>query len=917
MQLPTAIIKLPTRRFRSLIIGTAIIIAAIVAANAIIIAQLHQTTLRETQNDLLRQSLVLAEVVERTYQSVDLALASVAEKTVLAVEPDGNIQQLTNEAYHVLLKETLSGLPQIDTLGFVDAEGFRLNHSRDWPSPKIDLSYREYFQAIKRDPKITSFVTQPMQGSASGAWVVVLARPVVTNNGELLGVVFASTFMKYFEELFRSTALGEGYAATLMRQDGKLLARYPVAGQIGTVVPATILKTVLQSRSGVSRSISPIDGQARIAAAHRVENYPLVVVATRNEAAAFASWRATAITMGLAACIMISIIIIAACLIGRSWKQQERLNKASAALVESDKIRTVAEAELVRRRAEYELDETKRFLHSIIANIPIAVVVKDARTRKIVLVNRAFETMLDLPESALVGTTVFDVYGNKSAEFVDEGDNETLRSSKGVNYSEYEVQTPTGGTRIHATNRIVIRDAQGNAKYLVAVIDDVTERRKAEQRISFMAHHDALTGLANRVAVMQKIEEAAARHRRSGDPFSVLLMDLDRFKNVNDTLGHSAGDALLREIAARLKTLLRETDVLARLGGDEFAIILVSETEQCGAASTLAKRIIEVIAKPVHLDRNEVNIGTSIGIALAPEHGTDPDSLLKMADMALYAAKSGGRNGYRFFDPDIGAAANARQELENELRHAIQQDELELYYQPIIDAKSQKISAAEALVRWRHPTKGTIFPDKFIPLAEETGLIAQICEWVLRTACSDAVCWPVDVKVAVNLSPVQFQNANVSDIVTSALAETGLPPQRLELEITETALLESKAECLPALTQFKNLGIAIALDDFGTGYSSLSHLTMFPFDKIKIDKSFTQNLTKRAECAAIISATLTLANSLNIATTAEGVETVEQCRLLRMAGVTSLQGYLFKRPCRVSEIDFDGTYGGAEIADAA
>ena len=288
-----------------------------------------------------------------------------------------------------------------------------------------------------------------------------------------------------------------------------------------------------------------------------------------------------------------------------------------------------------------------------------------------------------------------------------------------------------------------------------------------------------------------------------------------------------------------------------------------------------------------------------------------------MADMALYGAKSAGRNGYRFFDPEMGNAANARLALENELRRAIQQDELELHYQPIIDTKTRRICAAEALVRWRHPTKGMISPDKFIPLAEETGVIAQIGEWVLRTACSDAVIWPVNVRVAVNLSPAQFRKAKISDIVLNALAQSGLPPERLELEITETALIESAAECLPALRQFKNLGITIALDDFGTGYSSLSQIAMFPFDRIKIDKSFTQNLTKRTECAAIISATLTLAQLLDIATTAEGVETTDQCRLLRLAGVTSMQGYLFKHPCPISEIDFDGTYDGSAIADAA
>ena len=570
-----------------------------------------------------------------------------------------------------------------------------------------------------------------------------------------------------------------------------------------------------------------------------------------------------------------------------------------------------------QRRAELELDETKQFLDSIIENIPLAVAVKDANTRQFVLVNRAFESMLGLSEREVLGRTVYDFYTPSDADFLDRLDLETIRDQASVNYTEYEIKTRTDGTRARATKRLVLRDPQGNPKYLVAVIEDITERKKSEQRIAFMALHDALTGLANRAAVTQKIEEAAQRQRRYGEPFNVLLLDLDRFKHVNDTLGHSAGDALLREAAVRLKASLRETDILARLGGDEFAIIQVGDQDPRQAAGVLAERIIEIIGKPFSIDGNEVNIGTSIGIALAPEHGINPDSLLKMADMALYSAKSGGRNGYRFFDPDMGATVTARHALENELRRAIAQNELMLAYQPIVDSKTGSICAAEALVRWRHPDKGIITPEKFIPLAEDTGMIAQIGAWVLRTACADAAKWPAHVKLAVNLSPVQFRKVNLSDLVMDALAESGLPPHRLELEITETALIESGAECLPALHRFKSAGIAIALDDFGTGYSSLSQLTMFPFDKIKIDKSFTQNLTKRSECAAIISAALTLAQSLDMATTAEGVETVDQYRLLKLAGVSSLQGYFFKRPGPASELDFDLTFSVANIAEVA
>jgi diguanylate cyclase (GGDEF)-like protein/PAS domain S-box-containing protein len=570
-----------------------------------------------------------------------------------------------------------------------------------------------------------------------------------------------------------------------------------------------------------------------------------------------------------------------------------------------------------QRRSEQALDETKAFLDSIIANIPISVVVKDAKTCEIMLTNRVFEDMIGLPRNALIGKTAFDIYRTEDAKRMDALDRQCVENGVGININEFEAVTPSLGPRIFSTKRIVVPDKRNVTKYLIVVIDDITERKTSEQRMFFMAHHDALTGLANRVTVAQRIEEAAARQRRHGDSFSVLQLDLDRFKQVNDSLGHAAGDALLWEVGARLKAILRETDVLARLGGDEFAIIQEGAGNQREAASTLAERIFEALRQPFNLEGHEITIGTSIGVALAPEHASDAESLLKMADMALYCAKSAGRNGYRFFSSEMSDAANTRHELENELRRAIQNDEFELHYQPIVEAKTRKICGAEALIRWRHPTKGTIPPDRFIPLAEETGLIAQIGEWVLQTACKEAATWPAAVKLAVNLSPVQFRKLNLTDVVMCALAQSGLPPERLELEITETALIESAAECLPALRQFKNLGITVALDDFGTGYSSLSLLTMFHFDKIKIDKSFIQNMTKRAEYDAIISATLTLAQTLGVATTAEGVETKDQYRLLRLAGVTSLQGYLFERPGQACEINFDRIYGTLEMEDAA
>ena len=447
--------------------------------------------------------------------------------------------------------------------------------------------------------------------------------------------------------------------------------------------------------------------------------------------------------------------------------------------------------------------------------------------------------------------------------------------------------------------------------------EDITDRRQNEAKVAFMAHHDLLTGLANRTFFLEKIEEAGARLRRRGEAFAVFMLDLDRFKDVNDSLGHPAGDALLKEMAQRLRSSLRETDVLARLGGDEFAILQEGERDQRDAATMLAARVIEVIAKPFDLDGRKVSVGTSIGIALAPQDGIDADELLKKADLALYRTKSAGRNGFNFFDASMTAEADARHQLESEIREAIARSEFELFYQPVVDVATREVCAAEALVRWRHPTKGLVAPDRFISLAEDTGLIVQIGAWILQKACSDAAAWPTPIKLAVNLSPMQFRKGDVFDLILCALVDSGLPPERLEVEITESVLLENETSYRVLLQQLKNIGVSIVLDDFGTGYSSLGYLTTFPVDKIKIDKTFTHGLLRRADCAAIVASVLTLARGLDIETTAEGVETEEQFEMLRAAGVTMAQGYLFGRPRPAAELEFTLPAPRERAADAA
>ncbi len=419
----------------------------------------------------------------------------------------------------------------------------------------------------------------------------------------------------------------------------------------------------------------------------------------------------------------------------------------------------------------------------------------------------------------------------------------------------------------------------------------------ANQRVLELAQIDALTGLPNRAVFLEQLEAAVdARERPLGDTFSVLMLDLDRFKNVNDSLGHGAGDALLLEVANRLRSALRGTDLLARLGGDEFAIIQAGGDDQRTGSVDLATRICKRIAEPFLLLGRRIEVGTSIGIAMAPEHGSDREQLMKKADLALYRSKSAGRNCFTLYDEAMSAELEARNTLESDLRDAIARCQFELHYQPFFDVQTDQRRGLEALVRWRHPTRGLIPPDQFIPLAEETGLIVPLGEWVLRRACDDATSWPADIKVAVNLSPVQLKQAELFDVIQSALRSSGLPPERLEIELTESVLLERAVENHALMERLKSIGISLALDDFGTGYSSLSCLTAFPFDKIKIDRSFIGNLTKRHESSAVISSIVTLARGLNMSVTAEGVETSEQFERLRTLGVNFAQGYLLGRP---------------------
>ncbi|MHC2274098.1 diguanylate cyclase (GGDEF)-like protein [Bradyrhizobium diazoefficiens] len=553
-------------------------------------------------------------------------------------------------------------------------------------------------------------------------------------------------------------------------------------------------------------------------------------------------------------------------------------------------------AAVLDRRAKGELGRQQVVLDTALENMSQGLCMFDA-DGKIMLFNERYAAMLRRTDIALTGRLLVDVLREEQAKGQWQGDADEFFARLVVDAREGRT-TSQVVNRFGRSIRVVNQPMQGGG--WVATFEDITEWLEAQAKISHMARHDALTGLPNRVLFHEQLEQGL-RRTGSGDQLAVLCLDLDHFKDINDSLGHPIGDALLKEVGRRLKATVGESDTVARLGGDEFAVVQIGRSEEA-AARCLAGRLVEVISAPYEIDDHQIVIGVSIGISLSPQDGSNADELLKNADLALYRAKADGRGTYRFFETGMDARAQARRLLEMDLRAALQRDEFQPYYQPIRDVASGRVVVFEALLRWNHPQRGLIAPINFIPLAEETGLIVQLGEFVLRSACTDAATWPDDVDVAVNLSPVQFRNPNLIASVTAALTVSGLPARRLELEITESVLLQNSEATLTTLHELRAMGVRISLDDFGTGYSSLSYLRSFPFDKIKIDRSFVSELATREDSMAIIRAVTGLGRSLGIVTTAEGVENDAQLELLRREGCTQAQGYLFSKPRPASDV---------------
>jgi diguanylate cyclase (GGDEF)-like protein len=884
----------PGRRdpIRWLVACGVLLIAAIVVGTAIMISSFRERAIESGERELQNTVLLLARHFDQQLDDLQVPLSDLITymRGAGIASPDDFKREMSTHEMHLLMKAKVSGASEIAGINVYDADGTLINSSVVPAVPYVNVADRSYFKALKSSADVTQPQIELVRSRFSGGWRTVIARKVIGPDGQFIGVVSRAIAPAKFEDFFSTVALGKDATISMHHRNGGLLGRYPhvetMIGRNFKIGPGREAE-LLNLDHGAVRLISPIDGQERLASIQGLRHFPLAVVATTTVAAALVDWRAQTKFLIVSAGLSAIVIAVILTLIVQLLSRQHRSSRQRLAL------------------EKQRLERINMHFDAALSNMTQGLCMFDG-DKRLVVWNERYAQLYQLPPDLLkVGTAHSAIIGDRIHRGILKGDNSDAAAKAKISALGQLPKTATS-SRVDefADGRFVLvtREPMADGGWL-ATHEDITERRRAEAEIVHLARHDGLTGLANRAEFNAKLEEASKRLKRNGGAVTVMMLDLDKFKVVNDTRGHLAGDRLLVEVGRRLQSEIRETDVLARLGGDEFAIIQEGRPDQNEGASALALRIINAITQPFDLSGHEASVGISIGVALAPAHGVEAEELLRSADLALYDAKANGRNGFRVFQDEMLKAADTQRLAESELRDAIAREEFELHYQPVISVETRMLCGVEALVRWRHPTRGLVAPDQFIPLAESTGLIVPLGEWVLRQACRDASSWPAYVKVAVNISAVQFRRGDLFDTILRTLLRTGLSPDRLELEITETALLENQEAHLATIRRLKNLGISMALDDFGTGYSAVNYLTIFPFDKIKIDKSFTQGVLNRRDCKAVVASTLALAQGLGIVTTAEGIETEEQFEYMRKAGVDLAQGYLFGRPVPFSQLD--------------
>ncbi len=862
-----------------------------VAAVSLTIWDMRKVAQNDMHQNVGKLGIAIAEQTTRSFQAVDLSLAEIRKD--IASEgidtPARFKDELQSSAVYASLRQKDETLPQAEAFSIAAADGRLLNSSRQWPIPPTDVSDRDYYKYFRDHDDPGLFISNPVQSRINGSWTVFAGRRVNGSAGNFLGIVLSAIDLDYFRDFYKALTVGAGTTVTLLKRDGTALTSFPDTELAGKPwIPANSpwhgIVAKRQPESFVTQEA--LASGLRVVSVHPLADYPLVVDVSVSEWDLLANWRKAALlaVIGTASAVLCMILLMRALVL-----QLQGLERSETSLAQQNAWMGIQAEELEASR-EHLAKESAAF-GTTLEHMSQGIMMVDA-DRTVAVCNTRVMQMLDLPATLMDRRPSFDevvAHQNATEEFrhIDKPPGAGMGRLPDKPFT-YERTRPNG--RILEIQSVPL--ATGG---MVRTYSDITERRNSEEQIRYFAHHDDMTKLVNRVVFQERLEHAIELANRSQRSIAVLYLDLDRFKLVNDTRGHAVGDKLLIQVAARLRGAVRDIDTVARMGGDEFAIIQPL-IEQPDSSARLAERVLHLINQPFEIDGAQCSVGVSIGIALYPDHAANVSDLLRNADTALYRAKAEGRGVYCVFDKSMDMRQQQLFVLEQELRQALDLEQFELEYQPIVDSVSRRILCHEALLRWKHPMRGVIMPADFIGLAENSGLIIPIGLWVLETACAEATSWPADIKVAVNLSALQFNHDRLTDRLTEILRSTGLAPDRLILEVTESLLLQETSTVLGTMSRLRALGVRFSLDDFGTAHAGLSYLRRFPFDAIKIDKSFVQDMEGQPDARAIVVAVLGIGAALNLSVTAEGVETEAQLADLQQMQCKQVQGYLTGRP---------------------
>ena len=864
--------------YREIVAGACALIAISTLAVGLVLGRMRQDAFDDLDRELASMATIFSEQVERSSQAIDLMLDQLVAKATENAHgsEEDYAAALGSRAVFLDIKDRLGRLPQADVITLIDRHGRVLNITRAWPTPELDLSDRDYFVHLQATADHALFLSRPVQNKVTGAWTVYFAKRVEAPDGRFMGVVMIGFRPEYFLRTLDVVSTFPGRSLLLLRNDGTVLLRHPDAeGRTGYRMPLDSGWYPVARTGGSYRSVGVFDGRARRVMVRPTSSYPLVVDVAAIEEPVLADWRARAWTIGLFTVLVDMLLILAGLQLHRQFR---RLQKSQSALEQKN-----AEISL----ANVRLDAT-------LASMAQGIAMFDGNGR-LMIRNDKFLAVLGLGAAEL-GTepsfaTVVSACRPRLVRYSPGAAPPLLPAGGGAQARLSEVWEFSDGR----TCRISLDPMRDGG--WVATCEDVTGQLAADARVAWLAHHDVLTGLANRALFIERIAQTA-RSGRAG-AFAIVFIDLDRFKEVNDTFGHGVGDMLLVHVAQRIGEAAVGAELIARLGGDEFGIMLDggSDLAQQGAEGLVrwTNDLIEAISRPFQLGSADISVGASAGLCTCGGSVADAEEVMRRADLALYSAKAEGRGTCRLFEAQMEEDYGRRQGMINDLRHAAERGELALHYQPIVDAVTLEVVSMEALLRWTSATYGPVSPAVFIPLAEEAGLICELGEWVLVQACRDAARWAPSIRVAVNVSAIQICQSSFVGTLARVMRQTGLEPRRLQLEITESALVSDTDRAERTLVSLRGLDVAVVLDDFGTGYSSLSYLKRFPFTGIKIDKSFVEDLDHRG-CAAVVAATTMLAREFDMSVTAEGVETEAQLEQLRAASVPQLQGYFLGRP---------------------